>query len=154
MSYGSLKLSNVSFSGNKYLTGDNSENRRDPVAGAAAATGGIGATCSATRGSSFKMFANSKKVTSAINNVVDGANVAAKPISQTSSVWNAMKLNYHKFTGEIGKWAESSNMPKFVKSMFKGKLASVFGGAAAVFVFVSGIVDIWKTFGDKINPNA
>lgn len=131
---------------------DDNNNRRENVGVAAAATGAAGAGYSATRGAAFKMFKSSEKLRGTINTIAEGANVVNQPIKQTNSLWNALKVNYKQLRLDIANWAKASKMPKFMKSMFTGKLGAIIGGGASVFVFITGITEVVDTFANKVNP--
>lgn len=136
---------------------DNAD-RKERVGEAAAVTGGVGAGYTATRGAAFKMFRSSERLRGTINTLAEGVNVVNKPLKQTNSLWNALKVNYRQMRLDIAQWAKASKMPKFMKAVFTGKLGAVLGGGAAVFVFISGVSEVFNTFLNKLstvtdNPN-
>ncbi len=136
------------------FTGENSQRkdeRRERVGDAAVVTGGVGAGYTATRGAAFKMFKTSEKLRGTINTVAEGANVVSKPLKQTNSLWNALKVNYRQLRLDIANWAKASKMPKFMKGLFTGKLGAIIGGGASVFVFITGVSEVFNTFINKLS---
>jgi len=128
-----------------FTANDDTRSRREKVEDAAAVTGGVGAGAAATRGQAFKCFKTSEKLRTMVNGASEATAAVAQPVKQTQSLWNACRLNYQNFKTSIANWAEASRMPKFMKAMFTGKLGSAIGKGAAVFVFVSGIGEVFDT---------
>jgi len=126
------------------------KSKREHVEDAATVTGGVGAGAAATRGGAMKFFKSAEKI-NRVSSIADQTSRALEaPVRQTNSLWNAMKLNYNKFTKQISRWAEASNMPKFMKGIFTGKLGAIIGGGAAVFVFITGIGEVIRTASNNI----
>lgn len=144
----------LTFTGEPSMTGAKGDKRKGHVEEAATVTGAAGAGCSATRGAAFKMFKSSEKVRNAFNNAAGTVNAINKPLKQSNSLLNALKVNYRNFTSDIKSWAKASNMPGFMKAMFTGSLGKVIGGIAAVFVFVTGLGEVINTFANKVNVAA
>lgn len=140
----------VTFTGNSSPSDD--DKRRENVGAAAAATGAAGAGYSATRGAAFKMFKSSEKLRGTINTVAEGATLVSKPIKQSNSLWNALKVNYRQLRLDIANWAKASKMPNFMKAMFTGKLGAIIGGGASIFVFLTGITEVVDTFANNVKP--
>lgn len=144
----------VSF-GNQYAEYNKEDKRREHVGDAAKATGAAGAGYAATRGASFKMFQSSQKLNRFVNGVAEGANTINQPIKQSNSLWKALKLNYKNLTRDIAQWAENSKtLPRFIKPLFTGMLGKFIGGAAAVFVFISGVGEVVDTFANNVSKTA
>lgn len=141
----SVSSHNLITFGNDSNNASNREKNRQRVDDAAVVTGGVGAGVTATRSASFRMFNSANKLNKTVNGIAEGARAVSEPVTKSQSLWNALKLNYRKLTSDIATWAKNSNMPKFLKPIFTGKLASIFGGTAAVFVFVTGAVDVFTT---------
>lgn len=139
----------VTFTGNSSPSDD--DKRRENVGAAAAATGAAGAGYTATRSAAFKMFKSSEKFRGTINTVAERTALASEPIKQSNSLWNALKINYRQLKLDIAKWAKASKMPKFMKGMFTGKLGSIIGGGASIFVFITGIGEVFNTFLNKLS---
>ena len=139
-----------------YFTG--AESRNDNVVEAAAVTGGVGAGCAAARGGkAFSAFKSSAKLRSAVTGAAEATEAMVKPINQSKSLWNAFKINAKNLRTSIANWAKNSKMPKFMKGLFTGKLGKAIGGLAAVFVFITGVGEVVRTFAydlDKINKKA
>ena len=127
------------------------EKNKQKVDEAAVVTGGVGAGLTATRSAGFKMFNSATKLNRTVNGIAEGAQAMTEPVKQSKSLWNALKLNYRKLTSDIANWAKNSKMPSFLKPIFTGKLASILGGAAAVFVFVTGAVQVFTTAVSKLS---
>ena len=123
---------------------DRDDKRHERVGDAAAATGAAGAGYSATRGAAFKAFRSSENVAKALN-------AMNQPVRETSSLWNALKVNAKRLKLDIASWAEKSRMPKFMKGMFTGKLGGAIGGVASVFVFVAGLAEVYDAFLHKLS---
>ena len=152
-----LKISSSNFTsfGNSAQTASQRERNKERVEDAAVVTGGVGAGVTATRSAAFKMFNSSAKLNKTINAVAEGAQAITQPVSKSKSLWNALKLNYRKLTGDIARWAKNSKaIPGFLKPLFTGKLASIFGGVAAVFVFITGLAEVIENFAKKITEVA
>ena len=141
----------VTFTGDASNASARREDRKERVGEAAAATGAAGAGYSATRSGAFKMFKSSEKLRGTINSVAEGATLVSEPVKQSNSLWNALKLNYRQLRLDIANWAKASKMPKFMKGMFTGKLGSIIGGGASIFVFITGIGGVFNTFLNKLS---
>ena len=141
---------NLTTFGKSSQASSNREKNKQKVDEAAVVTGGVGAGVTATRSASFKMFNSSAKLNRTVNGIAEGARAVTEPVKQSKSLWNALKLNYRKLTADIAAWAKKSGMPKFIKPIFTGRLASIFGGAAAVFVFITGSVQVVTTAVSKL----
>lgn len=142
---------NLTSFGNSSQSTSNREKNKQKVDEAAVVTGGVGAGVTATRSAAFKMFNSSTKLNKTVNGISEGAKAMTEPVAQSKSLWNAFKLNYRKLTSGIANWAKNSKMPAFLKPIFTGKLASILGGAAAVFVFITGSVQVFTTAVSKLN---
>ena len=138
----------VNFTSNN---AERDDKRHERVGDAAAATGAAGAGYSATRGAAFKAFRSSENVAKAVNNAANGLNAMNQPVRETSSLWNALKVNAKRLKLDIASWAEKSRMPKFTKGMFTGKLGGAIGGVASVFVFVAGLAEVYDAFLHKLS---
>ena len=117
------------------------------VGGAGAAAGGAKA---------FRAFPSGAQVSRGITMANQATEVMVKPINQSKSLWNALKVNTKKLTSSIANWAKNSKMPKFMKAMFTGKFGKAIGGLAAVFVFITGVGEVVRTAVydlDKISTN-
>lgn len=146
-----ISSQNLTTFGNDPHAASNHEKNKQRVDDAAVVTGGVGAGVTATRSASFKMFNSANKLNKTVNGIAEGARAVAEPVTQSKSLWNAFKLNYRKLTSDIANRAKNSNMPAFLKPIFTGKLASIFGKVAAVFVFVTGSVDVFRTAVSKLS---
>lgn len=133
----------VTFTSNDYSQPQRS--RREQVETAATVTGGVGAGAAATRGGALKFFKSADKFNAVTKTATEAAQAVQKPAQQTRSLMNAFKINYKNFTKQIAEWAEASKMPKFMKGIFTGKLGKVIGKGAAVFVFITGIGEVFST---------
>lgn len=141
---------NLTTFGNSSQSLSNREKNKQKVDEAAVVTGGVGAGITATRSASFKMFNSANKIGKTVNGITEGAKAMTEPVKQSQSLWNALKLNYRKLTSNIATWAKKSNMPEFIKPIFTGKLASILGGAASLFVFLTGSVQVFTTAVSKL----
>lgn len=145
----------ISFTSNQQVADKKEEKRREHVGDAAKATGAAGAGYAATRGASFKMFQSSQKLNRFVNGVAEGVQTINQPIKQSNSLWKAIKLNYKNLTRDIAQWAKNSKtLPNFIKPLFTGMLGKFIGGAAAVFVFISGVGEVIETFANKVGKTA
>lgn len=127
----------------------NSSNRskRETVEDAATATGAAGAGASATK--FFKTSA--QKVNRISTTMAETSRAVETPVRQSRSLINGFKINYRNFTQQIANWAEQSNMPKFMKVFFTGQAGKVIGKGAAVFVFITGIGEVFHTLMKNID---
>lgn len=142
-------LYNLSFTAN---VESQQKSRREKVEDAATVTGGVGAGAAATKGTNaFKYFKSSEKLRGVVNSAATTTEAIAKPAQQTKSLWNALKLNYKNLKIDIAEWAKASKMPNFMKGMFTGKLGSMLGGVASVFVFISGVGEVFHTLLNNVN---
>ena len=135
-------------------TGNDNQYRsnRDKVEDAAAVTGATGASAAASRSSALKFFKSSAtKVNTLSGTAAEITNAVEVPAKQSKSLFNALKINYKNITGQISRWAEASHMPKFMKALFMGKLGNFIGGGAALFVFVTGIAEVFQTLMKNVN---
>lgn len=129
-----------------------SKTNRDRVEDAATVTGATGAGAAATRGSALKFFKTSAgKVNTITGAAADITNAVEAPARQSKSLLNAFRINYRNFTNQIANWAEASKMPNFMKAMFTGKLGAFIGKGAAVFVFTTGIAEVFSTLMKNAN---
>ncbi len=136
-----------------YTSNDNqSSSKRDKVEDAAAVTGATGASAAAGRSSALKFFKSSaSKVNTLSGTAAEITNAVEVPAKQSKSLLNALRINYKNITGQISRWAEASKMPNFMKAMFTGKLGSFLGGGAALFVFVTGVAEVFQTLMKNVN---
>ncbi len=136
----------VRFTGAVPANSSRDDKGRERVGEAAAATGAAGAGVSATRSGAFKMFKTSSKLAGGMNAATDSLKLVNQPIKQTSSLWNAFRVNAKQLRHDVIAWAENSKMPGFMKSIFRGGLGKAIGSVAAVFVFTAGVGEIARTF--------
>ena len=134
------------------FTGSPDDNRGGgTAANAAFVVGGAGAGAKA-----FRAFPSGAQVSRGITMANQATEAMVKPINQSKSLWNALKVNTKKLTSSIANWAKNSKMPKFMKAMFTGKFGKAIGGLAAVFVFITGVGEVVRTAVydlDKISTN-
>ena len=148
MLHNEIYMNAISFRGGEYQT----KSRKEKVGEAAAVTGGVGAGVAATKGgSAFNYFKSSEQLRNVVNSAAKTSEAIVKPAQQSKSLWNAFKLNCQNLRAGIAKWANASKMPKFMKTMFNGGLGKALGGVAALFVFVTGISEVAKTFLGNVN---
>ena len=130
-----------------YEGNSSSRSKRETVEDAATATGAAGAGASAT-----KFFrASAEKVNRISATTAETARAVEAPVRQSRSLINGFKINYRNFTKQIANWAEQSNMPNFMKAMFTGEIGKVIGKVAAVFVFITGVGEIFHMLMKNIN---
>ncbi len=137
-----------------YTGNSNTQNRsnRDRVEDAATVTGATGAGVAATRGNALKFFKTSAENLNKVSGTAAQATKAvAEPVKQSRSLINAFRINYKNITEQIAKWAETSGMPNFMKPLFKGALGAAIGKGAAIFVFISGIGEVFHTLLNNVN---
>jgi hypothetical protein len=127
-----------------------SRTRKEQVEDAATATGGVGAGVAATRGGAMKFFNTAKKLDTATALASSATKAAEVPIKQTNSLWNAFRLNCKGISTQIANWAEGTNMPNFMKYLFKGGLGKIIGRGAAVFVFITGLGEVVRTVSNHL----
>lgn len=130
-----------------YEGNSSSRSKRETVEDAATATGAAGAGASATK--FFKTSA--QKVNRISTTMAETSRAVETPVRQSRSLINGFKINYRNFTQQIAEWAERTNMPGFMKALFTGKASSIIGKGAAVFVFITGLGEIFHMFMRNIN---
>lgn len=130
-----------------YEGSSSTRSKREKVEDAATATGAAGAGASAT-----KFFRNSAQRVNRITSAVEQTSRAVEaPVRQSRSLINGFKINYRNFTKQIANWAEQSNMPKIIKTLFTGQAGKVIGKGAAVFVFITGLGEVFHTLMKNVN---
>lgn len=145
-----VMMNKIAFTGNP----DDNRGGNDGVKEAAFVTGGVGMTAKGAK--AFRAFPSGAQVSNGITTVTKATDAMVKPINQSKSLWNALKVNTKKLTSSIANWAKNSKMPKFMKAMFTGKFGKAIGGLAAVFVFITGVGEVVRTAVydlDKISTN-
>ena len=135
----------------QYEGNPSSRSKREKVEDAATATGAAGAGAAATRSSALKFFKSAEKMNHATGVVAQTSRAIEAPVNQSRSLINGFKINYRNFTKQIAEWAERTNMPKFMKAMFTGQAGKLIGQGAAVFVFITGLGEIFHTLTKNIN---
>ena len=135
----------------QYTGNQSSRSNREKVEDAATATGAAGAGAAATRSSALKFFKSAEKMNHATGVAAQTTRALEAPVSKSRSLINGFKINYRNLTEQIAAWAEKTNMPKFMKIMFTGEVGKVIGKGAAVFVFITGLGEIFHMFMRNIN---
>lgn len=122
-----------------FTAGENQQRTgRDNVEDAAKATGVAGATT----GGAMKFFKSANKASST---AVQTTRALQEPIKQTNSLFNTFRGTMTELFNQLSDWARGSNMPRFMKSIFTSKFGAFLGGVAAVFVFITGIGEVFNT---------
>ena len=132
---------------------NSSRTKREKVEDAATATGAAGAGVAATRGggTALKFFKSAENMNYATGVAAHATKAVEEPVRKSRSLFNAFKINNKTIGEQISAWAERTNMPNFMKAMFKGSVGKFLGRGAAVFVFITGIGEVFHTLMKNLN---
>lgn len=135
----------ISFKGNN----DDKRVSASEVGVATGATVG-GAKYSVNAFKRFKL-GNTRDIVNLSNKTVQEIKEAANAGAQVKSLWGRIAVNAKKYKNAIIEFAQKSRLGKRLKPVFESKafakVSGAIGGLGALFVFISGIGEMGKTFG-------
>ena len=143
------------FKGNTSAETKDKEKKKVSGSDVAVATGATGATGSAIASKgTFKSFSQTnKKINTTAHNVKKGVDLATSTVHQAHGVFGKFVNNCKHFKQEILNFGQNITNSKIIKPIMKSKagqgIASVAGGATALFVSISGIGEMFSTFSKK-----
>lgn len=151
----SLCVNKISFTSNNEKRDENRVTATEVGVGAGATVGGAKYGINA-----FKRFKLGK-----VGDVVQLSGETTKAIREaadvgkkTKSLWSKMFANAKNYKESIINWGKNLKVAKWLKPVFESKAFAKFsgiaGGITAVFVFISGIGEMSKTFGKLADSKA
>lgn len=150
-----ISVSKISFTGDRGDRGVSQKNKKVGVTDAGLATGGaIGSFNYLKR---FKRFGFNKvdDFIKLSNESAKAGTVAASTVKKTSSLFKNFKSNVSHYKELFINWSKATKLGKMIKPVIESRaykgLAGIFGGIAAVFVFISGVGEMGEAISRYAN---